>query len=52
MNERSVCMIEWPEKCEGAMPQKRLTVRIEYGEKEGERRVSIQPEGGFREINL
>ena len=52
MNGQSVCMIEWPEKCEGAMPPKRLTVRIEYGEKEGERRVSIRPEGGFREINL
>lgn len=52
MNGGSVCMIEWPEKCEGAMPEKRMTVAIEYGENEGERRVSIRPEGGFREVEL
>ena len=52
MNGGSVCLIEWPEKCEGAMPEKRLCVRIEYGENEGERRVSVQPEGGFREVDL
>ena len=39
-------------KCEGAMPAKRLCVRIEYGENEGERRVSVRPEGGFQEVDL
>ncbi|HIT69422.1 MAG TPA: tRNA (adenosine(37)-N6)-threonylcarbamoyltransferase complex ATPase subunit type 1 TsaE [Candidatus Aphodomonas merdavium] len=52
MDEGAVCLVEWPEKCEGAMPPRRLEVTIEYAQKEGERRIAINPCGGFREIWL
>lgn len=48
MSGDAVCLIEWPEKCEGAMPEKRLDVVIKYGEKEGERCIELLPVGGFR----
>lgn len=52
MAEDAVCLMEWPEKCEGAMPETRLDVLIEYGEKEEERCITLKPCGGFREIEL
>lgn len=45
----AVSLIEWPERCEGAMPEKHLEVRIDYGADPDERRITLTPRGGFRE---
>ena len=47
-----VALVEWPERCEGALPKARLEVRVAYGEAENERRITITPAGGFREVVL
>lgn len=48
----AVSVIEWPERCVGALPACHLDVRIAYGEADDERIISITPRGGFREVTL
>lgn len=48
----AVTVIEWPERCESALPACHLKISIEYGEKENTRMISVTPQGGFREMNV
>ncbi len=46
----AVSVIEWPERCLSALPEKHLRITIRYGSAEDRREISISPEGGFREV--
>jgi len=48
----AVSLVEWPERCPGAMPGCRLEIRIDYGAGEDERVIAIRGVGGFREVTL
>lgn len=49
---QAVAMIEWPEKCESAMPECHLEVCLSYGARETEREIVMRAKGGFREVSL
>lgn len=49
---RAVSLIEWPERCEGALPECRLEVTVDYGSTDFERVIQLTPVGGFREVVL
>ena len=46
----AVSVIEWPERCLSALPEKHLQILIRYGSSENEREISLSPHGGFREV--
>ena len=46
----AVSVIEWPERCLSALPEKHLRISIRYGNAENEREISLSPHGGFREV--
>ena len=48
----AVAVVEWPERCEGAMPLCRLEINICYATEENERNITFTPMGGFREVTL
>lgn len=48
----AVSLIEWPERALEALPTARLVVDIAYGRAEGERIITITPQGGFREVRV
>jgi len=48
----AVSLVEWPERCPGAMPECCLEIRIRYGPEDDERRIEIRPRGGFREVRI
>lgn len=43
----AVLAIEWSENVEGALPEARLTVAVERGEKDNERRITLTASGGI-----
>ncbi|MBP5617612.1 MAG: tRNA (adenosine(37)-N6)-threonylcarbamoyltransferase complex ATPase subunit type 1 TsaE [Clostridia bacterium] len=43
----AVLAIEWSENVEGALPAARLTVAVERGEKDNERRITLTASGGI-----
>jgi len=47
INGNEICLIEWAEKVEGLLPERRYDVRFEYGPEEHQRliRVTRTPEG-------
>jgi tRNA threonylcarbamoyladenosine biosynthesis protein TsaE len=44
-----VALVEWPTCCPGAMPARCLRITIAYGAQEGERLLTLTPQGGFPE---
>ena len=42
-----VALVEWPERAEGALPERHLRVTLAYGEQADERVITLQPCGGF-----
>ena len=44
-----IAVVEWPERCEDAIPEKHLTICI-HTTGENTREISLKPEGGFRNI--
>lgn len=44
-----IAVVEWPERCEDAIPEKHLMIRIDTID-ENTRKITLQPQGGFREI--
>ena len=48
----SVTLMEWPERCPEALPACHLKIGIAYGASECERRITMTPCGGFREVTL
>lgn len=48
----AVSLIEWPERAPQVLPERRLVVEIAYGQTEGERIITITPQGGFREVQV
>lgn len=48
----AIAVVEWPERCEGAMPPCHLQVVLAYGKAEDERVITLLPMGGFREVSL
>ncbi len=46
----SVSLIEWPERCEGALPETHLEIRIDYGDDADAREITLTPRGAFREV--
>lgn len=46
----AVAVIEWPDRAPEALPACHLAIAIAYGEREGERHITITPMGGFREV--
>lgn len=48
----AISLVEWPERCEEAMPPCRLEIAIVPGADEAERVLTLTPLGGFREIAL
>ena len=45
-----VALIEWPERCPEALPERHLTIRLEYGPTEEDRAIALEPCGGFPDI--
>lgn len=45
-----IAVVEWPERCEDAIPEKNLLIRI-HTINENTREITLQPQGGFREIS-
>lgn len=45
-----VALIEWPERCPEALPERNLTIRLDYGRSEEERVLMLEPCGGFPDI--
>jgi len=43
--DEGICLVEWPEKAEGALPKDRLEVRLARGESDTARTVSIEAYG-------
>ena len=41
INGNGVCLIEWADLIEDILPENRITFKLEYGEKEGERILTI-----------
>lgn len=52
LSQDAISLIEWPQRCPDAMPQKHLSISIAYGDVEGTRVIDISPHGGFREVQL
>lgn len=48
----SVSVIEWPERCESALPARHLDISITYSDDEDTRVITFTPQGGFREMNF
>lgn len=48
----AVTVVEWPERCENALPMQHLDVTIIYGDEEDTRTITVTSIGGFREMNL
>jgi tRNA threonylcarbamoyladenosine biosynthesis protein TsaE len=47
-NDRSVCIVEWPEKAEGCLPRPDLTVRLEFAGEGRTAKLTGQTEAGRR----
>lgn len=45
-----IAVVEWPERCEDAIPDKHLTVRINTID-ENTREIILIPQGGFRDVS-
>lgn len=52
VGKSAISLIEWPERCEGALPACHLNIEIAYGPNENEREILLTPMGGFREVAL
>lgn len=54
--DEGICIIEWPDKAGGALPEDRIDVVIERGATETSRRVRIEARGAavddYKDINL
>jgi len=48
----AIAVVEWPERCEGAMPECHLEIALAYGEHENDRVIAVEQKGGFREVWL
>lgn len=46
-----VAVVEWPEKCPGAVPEKALLIRL-TDEGNDTRRAEMTPEGGFHSLEM
>ena len=46
-----VAVVEWPEKCPGAVPEKALLIRL-TDEGNDTRRTEMTPEGGFHSLEM
>ena len=44
-----VALVEWPERCPGAVPEKHFRIRL-VPEGENERRIGTESAGGFRSL--